>query len=48
MHNAGVVGFFTTCNLSLTLLQWYWGYLILRAVAKMLSDDKKKDKPKKQ
>eukprot|EP00904_Undaria_pinnatifida_P005341 jgi/Undpi1/1937/HiC_scaffold_12.g05324.m1 len=47
VHNAGVAGFFTACNLSLTLLQWYWGYLILRAVAKMLSDDKK-EKPKKQ
>jgi len=37
VHNAGVVGFFTVCNLTLTFLQWYWGYLIIRAAVKMLS-----------
>ncbi|CAM9402608.1 unnamed protein product [Pylaiella littoralis] len=37
VHNVGVVSFFTVCNLTLTLMQWYWGYLIIRAATKMLS-----------
>lgn len=48
VHNAFVVGFFTACNLALTVLQWYWGYLIVRAAAKMVSGGKKDAKPKTQ
>ncbi|CAM9920549.1 unnamed protein product [Scytosiphon promiscuus] len=44
VHNAGVVGFFTVCNLTLTLMQFYWGYLIIRAAAKMLSVGDSSDK----
>lgn len=41
-----MVGFFTACNLTLTLLQWYWGYLIIRAATKMLSGKKDGEKSK--
>eukprot|EP00903_Cladosiphon_okamuranus_P006255 g6138.t1 len=41
VHDAGVVGFFMACNLTLTVLQWYWGYLIIRAATKMLAGGKK-------
>ncbi|CAM9953233.1 unnamed protein product [Ectocarpus sp. 6 AP-2014] len=48
VHDVGVVGFFTACNLALTFMQWYWGYLIVRAATKMLSGGKKGSKIKKQ
>lgn len=48
VHDVGVVGFFTACNLTLTFMQWYWGYLIVRAATKMLSGGKKDSKIKKQ
>ena len=44
MHNWGVVGFFLACNLALTLMQWYWGYLIMRAAVKMMSGKTTKEK----
>lgn len=37
MHNVGVVALFTIGNLLLTLLQWYWAHLIVRAAMKMMS-----------
>ncbi|CAM9673426.1 unnamed protein product [Chrysoparadoxa australica] len=35
VHDTGVVLFFLVSNILLTLLQWYWGFLIVRAALKM-------------
>ncbi|CAM9837212.1 unnamed protein product [Discosporangium mesarthrocarpum] len=41
VHSVGVVTFFLVCNLTLTVLQWFWGYLITRAAIKMITGGKK-------
>lgn len=41
VHSYPVMMFCTLCNFVLTLMQWYWSYLIVRAALKMLSGKKK-------
>lgn len=43
VHNFQVMVFCALCNVVLTLMQWYWSYLIVRAVIKMVSGKKKND-----
>ncbi|CAM9625416.1 unnamed protein product, partial [Sphacelaria rigidula] len=40
VHSYPVMMFCTLCNFVLTLMQWYWSYLIVRAALKMLSGKK--------
>jgi hypothetical protein len=35
MHSVGLMVFFSASNVFLTLLQWYWGSLIVKAALKM-------------